>query len=392
VDFEFTPAQEQFRQELRHWLTDNHPGFSDDRVGEDPDYGWERREAWDRRLYEGGYTSGISWPVQYGGRDASVIDQLIVYQEMARAQVPGELGRGARQILGPTIIRFGTEEQKKEFLPRTLSGEIRWCQGFSEPGAGSDLAGLRTAGLIDGEDLIINGQKTWTSLAHRADWCFLLIRTDQTAPKHRGISFVLVNMRTPGITVHPFKTCVGDADFCDVFFDDVRVPIANVVGQLNDGWNVTRTALSHERATMALSRYLIHQLEVANFCDLLRGLSDTMSPGQSERADEALGRALVASEQARLTGYWNVSHLLRGEDMGSKGSVLKVHFSQLTQRLSEAALDLLGLDILTSAPELGWLSEKWQRAFLFSRASAIYGGTNEIQRNIIAEQLMKLPR
>jgi len=392
MDFEYTEAQRLFRQELRDWLSVNHPGFSDDRIGENPDRGWEKREAWDRKLYEGGYTSGISWPVRYGGRGASVIDQLIVYQEMARAQVPGELGRGARQILGPTIIRFGTEDQKARFLPSTLRGDIRWCQGFSEPGAGSDLAGLRTAARIDGDELVISGQKTWTSLAHRADWCFLLVRTDQSAPKHKGISFVLVDMRSPGISVRPFRTCVGESDFCDVFFDDVRVPLGNAVGELHDGWNVTRIALSHERATMALSRYLIHQLEVSDFADLLAQCADRLTPQQLQRADEALGRALVASEQARLTGYWNVSHMLRGEEMGAKGSVLKVHFSQLTQQLSEAAMDLLGLAAMTTDPEVGQLGEKWFRAFLASRASGIYGGTVEIQRNIIAEQLIGLPR
>jgi len=392
MDFEYTEAQQRFRHELRDWLAVNHPGFSDDRVGEDPDGGWERREAWDRKLYQGGYTSGISWPVRYGGRAASLIDQLIVYQEMASAQVPGELGRGARQILGPTIIRFGTDQQKEQFLPSTLRGDIRWCQGFSEPGAGSDLAGLRTAARADGAVLVVNGQKTWTSLAHRADWCFLLVRTDESAPKHKGISFLLVDMRSPGITVRPFRTCAGESDFCDVFFDDVRVPIDNVVGDLHDGWNVTRTALSHERATMALSRYLIHQLEVADFRDLLAQCADGLSPQELDRADEALGRALVQSEQARLTGYWNVSHMIRGEEMGSKGSILKVHFSQLTQSLSEAAMDVLGLDALVTAPELGRLSEKWFRAFLVARASGIYGGTLEIQRNIIAEQIIGLPR
>jgi alkylation response protein AidB-like acyl-CoA dehydrogenase len=392
VDFDYSPEEEIFRSELREWLQHNRPSFTDGGHIRDPDEQWRAGCAWDRTLYEGGYTSGANWPTEYGGRGATLIQELIIYQEMARARAPGEIGRNARQILGPTLIRYGTDEQKAYFLPRTLSGDIRWCQGFSEPEAGSDLAGLRTRATVDGDHLVISGQKIWTSLAHRADWIFMLVRTDPNVEKHRGISFILADMTSPGITVRPFRTCVGEEDFCEVFFDEVRVPLSNVVGELNAGWRITTTALSHERATMALSRYLIHQLEVAEFADLINACEDQVSPARTEQADEALGRLLVAIEQSRLTGYWNVSKLLHGEDMGSKGSVLKVHFSQLTQALSDAAMDLLEMSALTEVSSSGIPGGKWFNGFLFSRASGIYGGTNEIQRNIIADRLVNLPR
>ena len=359
-------------------------------VGAPDDFEFSRE--WDRTLAAAGYTSGVSWPVEYGGRGATIIEQLILYQEMGRARAPVELARQGRQLLGPTIIEWGTARQKRDFLPKILSGEWYFCQGFSEPEAGSDLASLRTRAVVDGGTLVVNGHKIWTSRAHRADWIFALVRTDSSGDKHHGISFVLIDMRSPGISAVPFRTCTGSDDFCEVFFVDVAVPIDNVIGPINAGWRIVGTALAHERATMGLGRYLIHRLEVAQLRDLVTAMSDLVSPSTLEGADERLGRCLVDLETLRLTGYWNVSQMLRGEEFGAKGSILKLHYSLLTQAIGEAAMDLLDIGGMVGLPGLAGLADTWGRQFLEARAATIYAGTSEIQRNIIAERLMGLPR
>jgi alkylation response protein AidB-like acyl-CoA dehydrogenase len=395
VDFSYTDKEEGFRLEVRAWLESSRPNGwvngrrTDGGAGEDD---FEFRRAWDRTLFAAGYTSGIAWPIEYGGRGASVIDQLILYQEMGRAKSPIEMARQGRQLLGPTIIAWGTDAQKAEFLPGILSGERYFCQGFSEPDAGSDLASLRTRAIVDGDTLVVNGQKTWTSEAHRADWIFALVRTDSSGDKHHGISLVLIDMQTPGITAAPFRTCTGNLSFCNVYFDDVTVPVGNVIGTLDDGWRVVGTALSHERATMGLGRYLIHRLEVAELRDLVNACAGLCSEYAVTRAEEALGRCLVDLETLRLTGYWNVSKMLRGEDFGSKGSILKIHYSELTQAIGAAALELLDVGVGADLPELAGIAAQWRQQFLESRAASIYAGTNEIQRNIIAERLIGLPR
>jgi alkylation response protein AidB-like acyl-CoA dehydrogenase len=395
VDFTFTPEEERFRRELRQWLQDHlpagwgTPGHEYPKTFEE----WTSvRRQWDRTLHAGGY-AGLSWPRAYGGRGATLIEQVIYFEEIARARAPEELNRGAKLLLGPTIIRHGTEEQKKRFLPRILSGDDIWCQGFSEPGAGSDLAGLSTRGIRDGDTLVVHGQKVWTSYATVADWIFMLVRTDPDAPKHKGISFLLVDMRTPGITVRPIVQMTGSGEFCETFFDGVRVPLANVLGALNEGWGVTATALSHERGTLAFHRHAMIRVEL----DELIELAARLRRGGRPVIEEPLIRQRLAQchselEMLRWTLYRNLTRQLRGEAAGSEGSIVKLYWSELYQRITALALEILGPGSQVAGGPLAEEGGRWQFRFLKSRGDSIHSGTNQIQRNIIGERLLGLPR
>src|SRR6516165_9532439 len=258
MDFAFTPAQEAFRREIRDWFAVNLPDDLRARAlafsRADPvEVG--RLRAWQKRMYEAGFV-GMDWPARFGGRDASLIDMVILYQEMARAGSPPFVNRGSLSMLGPTLMKHGTPEQQRRFLPRILTAEEVWCQGFSEPNAGSDLANLQTRAMRHGDGYLVKGQKVWTSMAHVADWCFLLVRTDPAAAKHKGISFLLVDMRTPGITVRPLRQMTGEAEFNEVFFDDVEVPGDRLVGRENEGWSVALTTLAHERDLLTFIRHI----------------------------------------------------------------------------------------------------------------------------------------
>src|ERR671915_1198645 len=239
MNFDFTAEQEEFRKEVRQWLERNLPddlrghGFAATRADRAQ---VDRLRAWQRTMYEAGYV-GMDWPREFGGRGATLVEQIILFQEMARAESPQFINRGGLSMLGPTLMKHGTPAQQQRFLPRILTAEEVWCQGFSEPNAGSDLANLQTRALRDGDDFVVNGQKVWTSMAHVADWCFLLVRTDPAAARHKGISFLLVDMKTPGITIRPLRQITGEAEFNETFLDNVRVPRDNLVGKLNEGWS-----------------------------------------------------------------------------------------------------------------------------------------------------------
>src|SRR6266702_6384685 len=254
MDFNYSLEEEKFRQEVHSWLEVNLP--NDLREGRDEelpqDERWKRHRAWHKKLYEGGWV-GIGWPKEYGGRGASLIEQTIINEELARTGAPPGVNMNGIALLGPTLMHWGTEEQKKRFLPKILPAEEIWCQGYSEPGSGSDLASLQTKAVEDGDYFVVNGQKVWTSQAQYADWCFLLVRTDPNAPKHEGISYLLVDMHSPGITVQPLKQMTGEAEFNQMFFEDVHVPRENLLGPLNGGWGVAITTLMNERATLSLA-------------------------------------------------------------------------------------------------------------------------------------------
>ncbi len=395
MDFTFTPGEEQFRLELRRWLEEHlppgwgTPGCQYPKTYEE----WVRlRRQWDRTLYAGGY-AGLSWPREYGGRGATLVEQVIYYEEVARARAPEELGRTAKLLLGPTIIHHGTEAQKKRFLPRILSGDDIWCQGFSEPNAGSDLAGLSTRAVRDGDELVVNGQKVWTSNATASDWIFMLVRTDPNAPKRQGITFLLVDMRTPGITVRPIIQMTGSAEFCETFFDNVRVPLGNVIGKVNEGWHVTTTALSHERGTMAFHRHAMMRLEFDELVEMARGLRRGGRPvTEDPLIRQRLAQCHAELELLRWTLYRNLTRQLQGEPAGSEGSIVKLYWSELYQRINELALDILGpLSQIADGP-LAEEGGRWQFRFLKSRGDTIHSGTNQIQRNIIGERLLGLPR
>ena len=258
MDFQFTEGQEAFRKEVRQWLERNLPGdlrgsgFAASR-GDVEEV--KRLRAWQKTMAEAGYV-GMDWPSEFGGRGASIVEMIIFYQEMARAESPQLVNRGGVSMLGPTLMKYGTPEQQTRFLPKILTAEEIWAQGFSEPNAGSDLANLQTRAVLDGDHFVVNGQKVWTSMAHVADWCFLLARTDPDAPKHKGISFMLVDMKTPGITIRPLRQMTGEAEFNEVFWDNVRVPVKNLVGKLNGGWEVAITTLADRKSTRLNSSHI----------------------------------------------------------------------------------------------------------------------------------------
>jgi len=389
MDLAFTPAEERFRNELRAWLAANAPGPEPAELDAWVAYG----KAWQRKLYEAGWC-GIHWPAEYGGRGASLIEQVIFQEEMARARTPLLINLAGLTMGGPVLIAHGTDEQKRRHLKKILAAEEIWCQGFSEPNAGSDLASLKTRAVLDGDEFVVNGQKVWTSFARYADWCMLLVRTDPDAPKHKGITFLLVDMHSPGVTVRPLKQISGEEDFNEVFFEDVRVPRANVVGAINRGWDITITCLMHERQTLTFSRQL--QSTVA-LNDLLKSCRGRQLNGRPVCADpilrQRLAAAYVESSAMRYTALRNLTKALRGHVPGPEGSIEKLFWSEMYQRMLEGALETLGpYAQLAEGCERAVDAGIWPHLFLYSRGRTIAAGSSEIQRNIIAERVLGLPR
>lgn len=393
MDFRYTESEERFRLELRAWLREHLPRhFAPGELSEelDPDARFERMLAWHRAMHAGGWV-GIHWPREYGGRGASIMEQVVYAEEMGTAGAPPPINPIAIMMVGPTLMQWGTEAQKRRFIPTMLAADEIWCQGYSEPGAGSDLASLQTRAVEDGDDLIVTGQKVWTSLAHRAHWCILLCRTDPTARKHLGISYLLVDMRAPGITIRPLVQITGDAEFNEVFFDGVRVPKANLVGKLHQGWQVAMTTLGFERVGLG---------NVYQFDRLIRELVALAAArtidGRSAPAHGAIRQRLaqlaIEAQALRYTQYRHITRRARGEP-GPEASVAKLFGTELNLRIMRLALDLLGPEGLVERAQ-GSTDEstKWLRRILAARAFTIGGGTSEVQRNIIGERALGLPR
>ena len=390
MDLTYTPDEDRFRERVRKFLKDNLPpgwgsGASSGSLNGRGNLQFMRE--WTRKLYENGFL-GMSWPREFGGQGATQVELAILNEEMARSRAPSPLNYMGLTMTGPTLIAHGTQEQKQRFIDKILTGEELWCQGFSEPGAGSDLAALRTRAELKGDEFIVNGQKVWTSGAHYADWCFLLVRTDPTAPKHRGISYLLVDMKSPGITVKPLRQMTGEADFNEVFFEDVRVPRENLVGNLNDGWRVAVTTLSNERGTMAFAlaaRYEIIFNEVAELC---RSRART-----SAVARQQVAQFFIDLQALKYGLYRNFSKILHGETPGPEGSIAKLWWSELDQRMEDFAVQLLGpaaqlMDDPSHAVDAG----RWSMGLLRARCLTIAAGTSEIHRNTIAERILKMPK
>lgn len=385
MDFRFNPQEEEFRGELRSWLAGVLP--LTDRPPRDPAERVALSRRWQALLFAGGW-AGISWPVEYGGRGADTVRQLIFNEECTRAGAPDILNLSvALGLVGPTLIHCGSEAQRARFLPPILRGEEVWCQGFSEPNAGSDLASLKMRGEVRGDVIAVSGQKIWTSFAQFADWCILVVRTDPEAARHRGLTFLLVDLRSPGITIRPLLEITGEAWFNEVFFDEVLVPVENVVGQIDRGWDVVITTLMHERGGTAPHARL--QVEHERFAAAVRRL---------RRDGETITRQTVARQAievsiARLNAYRSACQIVRNGQPGAEGSILKLFWSEVEQRLIDDGCALLG----PSAPLLAGESRAeddgfWSRELLWSRAATIYAGTSEIQRNIIAQRVLGLPR
>jgi alkylation response protein AidB-like acyl-CoA dehydrogenase len=381
------PALDQFRQECRDWLADNVPRLprpADGLALRDYDLAWQRTQ------YEGGW-AGVSWPKEYGGRGLSVLEQLIWHEEYARAGAPPSASMFvALSHAGPTLIVQGTEAQKQRHLPTILRGEENWCQGFSEPGAGSDLASLTTRAVVDGDHLVVTGTKIWTSYVQGANWQELLVRTDPDLPRHKGISWVICDMSSSGIDVRPITAMSGVTHFAQVFYDEVRIPMSNIVGTLNGGWRVAMTTLGFERGTGTIA----HQIELSNAVErLIVTASETVSEetGRPLIQDDSVAAQLaqLRAEVAALRSMTSqsVSRGMREAVPGAEGNIPALYFGELSRRVNGAALDLLGTNAMVRGGHydlpLHYLeSFKW----------AIGGGTSEIRRNAIGERVLGLPK
>src|SRR5215470_6222861 len=395
MDFTYTSEQDTLRLELRRWLADNLTDDlriedpTDERVAPDRET-FERRRDWQKRMYAAGWV-GISWPKLYGGRGATLMEQIIYDEECFRARAPVLPGYSGIGMAGPTIIEWGTEEQKRRFLPRILGADDIWCQGYSEPGAGSDLAGLRTRAEDKGDHFVVNGQKVWTSGAQFADWIYLLVRTDPSAPKHRGISYLLVDMKTPGITVRPLVLLNGHRHFNEVFFVDVPVPKANLVGPLNEGWKVAITTLMFERSGAGGRD---HAAQIARLIELAKQLPTRQEPAWNEtHIRQQLAQLAIEAKALQVTRLRGLTRRLRGEPPGPEGSILKLFGSELGVRIADFASTLLGPYAMVDAPtEAVPDASRWFHRVLGARQYTIAGGTSEIQRNIIGERVLGLPK
>jgi alkylation response protein AidB-like acyl-CoA dehydrogenase len=377
VDLSFTPEEQAFAADVRQWLADNLaevPGFATF----DEEVEWGR--GWQARLAGAGWV-GIHWPKEYGGRGASPVQVAIFNAEYARARAPQLINRVGLNLAGPTLLAHGTVEQKARWLSNILTATEIWCQLFSEPGAGSDLASLTTRATPVDDGWLLSGQKVWTSYAQYARWGICLARTDADAPKHKGISYLVVDMTVPGIDIRPLTQITGEAEFNEVFFDEVFVPADHLVGGLHEGWAVANTTLAHERGTnFPFKEQVVHEVYLA---ELLREAHTNGRLDEPEIADR-LAQAYVELAVLRLHNWRTLSRLARGEEPGPESSWVKLAWTDLTQHLSDAALDVAGAD----APLWG----KWQRQWLWSKAASIAGGTSEIQRTIIGDRILGLPR
>src|SRR2546423_229999 len=389
MDLNLTPGERQFRDEFRAWLKANVPAeWAGGTGAEDREEYVKYLRDWQRKLYEGGW-AGISWPKEYGGRGATLMEQAIFQEELARANAPQLIGTIGLSLVGPTIIALGTDEQKSRYLPPILSGEEIWCQGFSEPNAGSDLASLGTKALRDGDDFVVNGQKIWTSFAQIADWCLLLVRTDAEAPKHKGITCLLADMRGEGVTVRPLRQMSGDAGFNEVFFSNARVPAAQVLGEVNKGWTTAITALMNERANLGTGVQVVFKRNLEALIARARTVERGGRPASEDPlVRQKLAQAYLELEILRLNTNRALTSLAQTGAPGPEGSIQKLYWSEMNQRTQQTAQEILG--------PYGQLKDfdngLWEYAYLRSRGNTIEAGTSEIQRNIIAERVLGLPK
>lgn len=374
MDLAFGPEGDEFRAALRAWLAEHLPDDLDDDT--DPDATFERRRAWNATLFDAGWAA-IDWPEEHGGRDASVLEQLIYNEEMAAAGAPGPVNAIGVANIAPAIMTLGTAEQQDRFLRPMLRGDEIWSQGMSEPDAGSDLAALSCRAERDGDHYIVNGQKIWNSLGHRADWCQLYVRTDPDAPKHEGITCLLVDMRTPGIETRPIETMGGSLDFAEVFLTDVAVPLDAVLGEEGGGWHVATRTLGFERAGVAKLALMLQE-------NVDRLLSDA---DPDRRADPVVRQRLAARHTdavlLRLLSQRTISAAMHGRTPGAEASIVKLAWSQMEQRVAETASAVLGIEALDGP---------WAERLAGSRSLTIAGGTTEVNKNIVGERVLGLPR
>lgn len=395
MDLRYSTEDSEFRQQVRAWFEENLPKKKIE--------SFEERREWHRKLYDAGFI-GMGWPKEYGGREARPMEQAIVGEEMARVNAPAGVNGLGISIVGPTLIHHGTEEQKREHLQKLLTGEEIWCQLYSEPNSGSDLASLQCRADIDGDNFIINGQKIWTSGAHNSEWGLMLARTDRRASKHNGISCIMVEMNQPGVEVRPLKQISGSAEFSEVFFSDVTVPADNLIGELNTGWRIAQTTLSYERGGNTLSR--VGRLQSA--FDRLIGVANTLQVDGTRAIDDPvirgkIGQIYAETEVLRYSSLRLLSKLEKGERPGPEASVSKLHYSELDKKVQEVIQEILGpygqqigggdSEFAFDDADVAYgESDTWAYQFVWSRAGTIYAGSSQIQKNIIGERVLGLPK
>ena len=375
MDLSLSPAEQEFRDELRGWIEANHPG----EIGEEEDT-WESRVEWQRKLNDRGW-AGLTWPTEYGGAGATLVEQAIFFEEMARARAPRMANVLGLTMGGPVVIHHGTPDQKERYLAPILSAEEIWCQGFSEPESGSDLASLKTRARRDGDDWVVTGQKVWTTLAHRSKWCMLVARTNAEAPKHRGLTYFLMDMDQPGVEVRPLVQITGEAEFNELFIEEARIPHENVVGEVDGGWSVAITTLMHERAGLAMALQVELSIAMGELIDEVKGTPAAKDPLMRDR----LAQLYIEGQALRLNAYRSITATMKRGFPGPEGSLGKWHWAEINQDLTQLALDLRG-------PRAVVADSVWAYRYLRARGNSIEGGTTEILKNIVAERVLGLPR
>ncbi|RJG02675.1 acyl-CoA dehydrogenase family protein [Noviherbaspirillum sedimenti] len=393
MNLQFTADEEAFREQVRSWIKANLPEeWKVNNVKNDRDARDHIDQEWDRLLFKQGWAM-ISWPKKYGGMDATLAQQLIFYEEMAKADAPKGLWQG-KGLVGPTILTHGTEEQRERFIPPILRGDVVWCQGWSEPNAGSDLPNLRTKGVIDGDYLVITGQKIWSTWAHIADWCFALVRTSNTQPGHKGLTYVLIDMKTPGVTVRPIRQITKDRDYGEIFFDEARIPLSNVVGGIDKGWYAAMTTLADERTSAYFDLPIRHLRILEQLVDLARHTVRNRKPViQDPIIRQKLAQCRIEIESFRYAVLRTVSAKIRGQEPGAESWILKVYWTEIMQRLSSVALDIEGpYSQIMKGSERAISNGHWPYYYLWMRCETIAGGTSDINRNTLAERILEMPR
>jgi alkylation response protein AidB-like acyl-CoA dehydrogenase len=388
MKLDYTPQQRAFREEIRAWLSEHVPRAP--LPSFDTEAGFAAHREWERTLHSGRW-SMVTWPRELGGRGCDLIEWLIFEEEYWRADAPMRVNQNGIFLLGPTLMDFGTEEQKARFLPAMASGEHVWAQGWSEPNAGSDMAAIRSSALLDGEEYILNGQKIWSTRAVWADWLFGLFRSDPQSTRHHGLTFLMVPLNAPGVTVRPIRQLNGQTGFAEIFFDDVRVPVANRIAGEGMGWQVAMATAGFERGLMLRSPARFQRTAEA-LRELLLAHPEAARRDPSLR--ERVASAWMDAQAYALSTYMTASRLLKGGHIGAESSTNKVFWSELDLRLHQTALDILGAQAeVVPHGEAGRARlGNWLDGFLFAQAGPIYAGTNEIQRNIVAERMLGMPR
>jgi alkylation response protein AidB-like acyl-CoA dehydrogenase len=377
LDLTLSPSETEFRDELRAWLESNHPGEAP-RGEDDEAFEWAR--AWQKKLHEGGWT-GLSWPKEYGGRGATLIEQAIFNEEIARASAPSPANVLGLVMGGPVVITHGTDAQKERYLEPILTAEEIWCQGFSEPESGSDLASLKTKAVKSNGDWLVTGQKVWTTYAHKAKWCMLVARTDFDAPKHKGLTYFLMDMEQEGVTVRPLRQITGEAEFNELFLEEARIPDENVIGGVGNGWQVALTTLMFERAGLGGAAAISIKVALGQLMDLARERGVDQDPIIRQK----IADLYINAEALRHTASRGLTQIMKRGQPGPEGSLPKLQWSQTNQALTELAMDIRG-------DEGPVFDSDWTYRFLRARANSIEGGTTEILKNIIAERVLGLPR